>query len=148
MPLNPPMKHSQQGLDLTKRFEQCRQQAFIPMKGDVPTIGWGHTLGVHLGMYWIQEQCDQALIDDYSICEQHVNAHVNVSITQGEFDALCDFEYNLGCNALGGSTLLRLLNEGNVDGAIAEFQKWDHAGGHVVAGLLRRRLAEVEEFKS
>jgi lysozyme len=39
-----------------------------------------------------------------------------------------------------------LLNKNDLMGAINEFEKWDKAGGIVVAGLLRRRLAEKEEF--
>ena len=49
--------------------------------------------------------------------------------------------------ALGGSTLLEDLNAGNVAGAAAQFEAWDHADGKVVAGLLRRRLEEEKLFR-
>jgi lysozyme len=42
--------------------------------------------------------------------------------------------------------LLKLLNAGDYQGAAEQFQRWDHAAGQVVAGLLRRRLAEKQEF--
>ena len=63
-----------------------------------------------------------------------------------EFDALVDFAFNCGCGAFAGSTLLKLLNAGDYPGAAAQFDVWDHASGKVVAGLLRRREAETQEF--
>jgi len=144
--INPRMKHSKSGLALTERFEQCRLVAYIPRPGDVPTIGWGHTRNVHMGMTCSQSQADQWLVEDYAIAEASVNEHVNGPITQHEFDALCDFDFNLGGGALAKSTLLHLLNEGKVEEAADEFEKWDRAGGKVLAGLLRRRLEEKKEF--
>jgi lysozyme len=139
------MKYSQSGLQLTERFEGCRLVAYQDQVG-VWTIGFGHTRGVYAGMTCTQAQAEQWLQEDTAICEQNVNQHVRISITQSEFDALCDFSFNLGCAALDGSSLLRLLNTGNFAGAAKAFEQWDHAGGKVVAGLLRRRLAEEAEF--
>jgi len=68
-------------------------------------------------------------------------------MSQGIFDSLCDFTFNLGIGSLEHSTLLKLLNTGQYLAAAAEFDKWDHAGGKEVAGLLRRRQAEENEFK-
>jgi GH24 family phage-related lysozyme (muramidase) len=73
---------------------------------------------------------------------------VKVALTQGEFDALVDFTFNLGSGNLQSSTLLKLVNEGQFETAAKEFEKWDLAGGKVVAGLLRRRKAEEQEFQS
>lgn len=71
---------------------------------------------------------------------------VAVPLTVGQEAALVDFAFNVGCAALSGSTLLRLLNAGDVLGAAAQFELWDHAGGQIIAGLLRRRRAEEAEF--
>lgn len=141
------MQYSKQGLALTEQFEGCRLTAYLDQVG-VPTIGYGHTRGVHLGMTCTQEQAEAWLREDIALCEQDVNTHVKVPLTQGEFDALVDFSFNLGCQSLNGSTLLRLLNAGNYAGAAAQFDLWDHAGGQVVAGLLRRREAEEQLFQS
>lgn len=94
-----------------------------------------------------QEQADQWAQEDSCNCENDVNAHVTVQLTQCEFDALVDFCFNLGGQSLNGSTLLKLVNESNFAAAANEFDKWDHAGGQVVAGLLRRREAEKVEFE-
>jgi lysozyme len=77
-----------------------------------------------------------------------VNNLVNVPLTQGQFDALVDFVYNLGVGNFESSTLLRDLNAGDMDAAANEFDKWDHVSGQVVAGLLRRREAETKEFQA
>jgi GH24 family phage-related lysozyme (muramidase) len=69
-----------------------------------------------------------------------------VDITQAEYDSLVDFPFNAGIGALTSSTLLRDLNAGDFAGAAARFDEWDHPGGQVVAGLLRRRWAETELF--
>ena len=73
---------------------------------------------------------------------------MKVPLTQGEFDALTDFVFNCGCGAFAGSTMLRLLNAGDYQSAAGQFDLWDHAGGQVVAGLLRRREAETRELQS
>lgn len=123
-------------------------EAYLDSVG-VPTIGYGHTRGVKMGDVCTREEAEQFLREDVSLCESCVNSHVTfLQLTQGEFDALVDFCFNLGCGALASSTLLKKLNTGDVAGAAGEFEKWDHAGGKVLAGLLRRRLEEKQEFQN
>jgi lysozyme len=75
-----------------------------------------------------------------------VSADVHVPMTKEERAALIDFVYNVGIGAFKASTLLRKLNAGDYHGAADEFARWDQAGGHVLAGLIRRRAAERAEF--
>jgi lysozyme len=77
-----------------------------------------------------------------------VNTLVHISLTQGEFDAVTDLVYNIGAGNFATSTMLKLLNDNEIALAAEEFEKWDKAGGKVVAGLLRRRTAEKVEFNS
>ena len=77
---------------------------------------------------------------------KYVSSYVTVTINDNQFSELVSFCYNLGPGSLHGSTLLKLLNSGDYDGASHEFLKWDKAGGQVVAGLERRRLAEQALF--
>jgi lysozyme len=140
------MKYSKPGLKLTEGFEGCKLVAYIPMKGDVPTIGYGHTRNVHLGMTCTQEQAEQWLLEDLQLAEDNVNQHVRVQITQGEFDALVDLVFNIGSGNFQHSTLLKLLNSGDYKAAAKEFERWDRVGGTVSTGLLRRRSAEEQEF--
>jgi lysozyme len=71
---------------------------------------------------------------------------VKVWLTVDETAALQDFVYNLGIGNFESSTLLRKLNAGDYAGAAAQIDLWDHAGGRVVAGLLRRRQVGTALF--
>jgi lysozyme len=137
------MEYSKDGLQLTEKFEGCRLLAYKDSAG-VPTIGYGHTRGVRLGMTCTQQQAEEWLQLDVKIAETVVNHVVKVPLTQHEFDALVDFEFNTG--GLTKSTMLKLLNEGKIEAAAEEFHRWDMAGGKHLAGLLKRRLFEKQQF--
>jgi lysozyme len=141
------VNYSKTGLTLTEQFEGLRLTAYQDQVGRW-TIGYGHTAGVQAGDTCTQEQAEAWLQEDVSWAVQTVNLYVKIALTQGEFDALVDFVFNLGSGAFQHSTLLQLVDQRNFTTAAAEFEKWDHAGGQVVAGLLRRRQAEEAEFKS
>jgi lysozyme len=136
-------------LTLTKSGEGVRLSAYPdPGTGASPwTIGYGHTgPEVHAGLVWTQAQADAALLADMAKAEAAVRAMVLIPLTQEEFIALCDFVFNVGSGHFATSTLRAKLNAGDLDGAIAEFGKWNMAGGHVMAGLTKRRDAEIAEF--
>ena len=139
------MNYSESGLDLTEESEGCRLVAYQDSVG-VWTIGYGHTRGVVAGMTCTQAQAEAWLREDIASAIADINRLARVPLTQGEFDALVDFDFNLGGGALRGSTLLKLLNAGDHAAASLEFTKWDKAGGKVIAGLLRRRVSEQAEF--
>lgn len=145
MPLQPPMQYSQAGLRFTASFEGRRLVAYQDSVG-VWTIGDGHTKGVGPGLTCLDVQADAWLEEDTKEAQDAVNQGVDVPLTQEEFDALVDFVFNLGAEAFLGSTLLGLLNQGRYQEAAQQLDRWDHAGGQVVAGLLRRRQAETQEF--
>jgi lysozyme len=138
---------SDAGIGLIKAHEGCRYEAYPDSVG-VPTIGYGHTKNVKLGDVCTEEQAEAWLVEDVGTAESCVNSLVSVPMTQGEFDALVSFTFNLGCHALRSSTLLIKLNNSDYDGACAEISKWAHAGGKVLPGLVARRKAEQEMFES
>jgi len=72
----------------------------------------------------------------------------NSAFVQGQFDALVAFAFNCGLGALQSSTLRSRHNAGDIEGAAAEFPKWNKGGGRVLPGLTRRRLAEQALFLS
>jgi lysozyme len=142
------VNYSKNGLALTENFESCALAAYKDIRG-IWTIGWGHTgLTVVEGLTCTQAQADAWLLQDCAAAERAVNRLVHITLTQHEFDALVDFAFNCGLAAFAHSTLLKLLNVGDIKGAATQFEEWDHASGKVVAGLLRRRLAEEQEFLS
>ena len=144
------MNYSKNGLHLTENFEGLRLTAYPDpaTHGDPWTIGYGHTgAEVHQGMTITQEQAEEFLMQDVQKAVQTVNLKVHTDLTQNEFDALVDFVFNCGAGNFAGSTLLKKINAGDMEGAALEFQKWDKAAGHVMAGLVRRRQAETDLFK-
>jgi lysozyme len=133
------------GRHLTEQFEGLRLTAYPDSTG-IPTIAYGHTAGVKLGDTCTEEQADAWLQEDIQWAATVVNHLVTFQLTQDEFNAVTDFTFNVGSGNFASSTLLKLLNAGDMANAALEFDKWDHAGGQVVAGLLRRREAETQEF--
>jgi lysozyme len=142
------LKLSDDGLAFIKKHEGCRYHAYLD-SGGVPTIGVGHTgLEVRLGMEIDDEEVDRLLRLDVETAEKCVNNCVRVPITQSQFDALVSFTFNVGCGALGKSTLLKHLNDGQDDLAAREFTRWVKVRSKVVAGLVKRREAERDLFLS
>lgn len=141
------MRLSAQGLDLIKRSEGFRASVYNDPAG-VPTIGYGHKIrpGEAFAPTITDTQATAILLEDVSGAEEAVTRLVKVPLTQGQFDALVDFTYNLGMGRLAQSTLLRELNAGNFAAAADEFLKWDHISGHESAGLKARRQAERDLF--
>lgn len=61
-----------------------------------------------------------------------------------QYAALVDFAFNCGSGNLQASTLRRVINRGELDEAPKQFRRWVHARGVKLAGLVRRREAEVD----
>ena len=146
------MQTSDKGIALIKQFEGCKLTAYQDSVG-VWTIGYGWTQPVdgkpiRAGMTIKQETAERLLKTGLVSYERDVSRLVKVSLTQGQFDALVSFTYNLGARSLSTSTLLRKLNAGDYAGAADQFLRWNKAGGKVLNGLTRRREAERALFLS
>lgn len=144
--MNENLTYSKNGLHLTEGFEGCRLTAYKDVAG-VWTCGYGHTgPDVHMGQTITPEQAAAFLMQDIQVAAKAVKRLVTVPVSQNVFDSLVDFTFNCGQGNMAHSTLLRMVNTGDLKAAANEFEKWDKAGGKVVAGLLRRRQAEEAEF--
>lgn len=143
------MELNQAGIDLIKSFEGCKLAAYQDSVG-VWTIGYGHTgPDVKDGETINQPMAELLLKKDLAVFVAGVKALVQgTTLTDNEFSALVSFAYNLGLHTLANSTLIRKINLGDTMGASSEFPKWDHAGGVEVPGLLRRRMAEQNLFRT
>ncbi|MBG0660369.1 lysozyme [Enterobacter roggenkampii] len=146
------MQTSDKGIAMIKQFEGCKLTAYQDSVG-VWTIGYGWTKPVdgkpiRAGMTIKQETAERLLKTGLVSYESDVSRLVKVGLTQGQFDALVSFTYNLGVRSLSTSTLLRKLNAGDYAGAADEFLRWNKAGGKVLNGLTRRREAERALFLS
>lgn len=142
------MNISSNGLNLIKQFEGCCLRSYICPAG-ILSIGYGST-GPHVrsGMTMTEKEAEELLLKDVARFEEGVNKLVKVSLNQGQFDALVSFSFNVGLNALAESTLLRLLNNGQNEGAASQFSLWVKAGSITLKGLVRRRAAEESLFRS
>jgi len=160
---------NQAGLDLIKSFEgipdgdptTVNLDPYLDPVG-IWTIGWGHALRDGSGFLRGKEnkrrafslypggltlgQAEALLRADLIDKCRDVQALIKVKVNDNQFAALISFAFNCGTQNLAKSTLLRLLNAGDVAGAATEFGKWNKAGGKVLTGLTRRRAAEAGLF--
>ncbi len=141
------MTYSQACIELVKSCEGCRLEAYTCPAG-LHTIGYGSTNGVRLGMVITQEEAEARLARDLGIAAQDVARLVHVPLTQGQFDALCSFVFNVGAGKFSDSTMLKHLNAGDIEGAGWEFERWVFAKGERLPGLVARRKREAELFRS
>ena len=131
---------------ITKQFEGCQLEAYQCPAGKW-TVGYGHTgPDVYKGLKIDQARADQLLMLDLQSAQNTVNNLVEPQISQNQFDALCDFVFNVGAGNFGTSTLLKKVNAQDYAGALQEFPKWNKGGGKVLPGLTKRRAAEAELF--
>ena len=139
------MKISQKGIDLIKKFEGCTLQAYLCPAG-VWTIGVGHTKGVKKGMAITQQQAETFLKDDIKPIETLLNG-MGINYTQGQFDALVSWIFNLGQGNFKSSTMYKYIVARKSDLEITDqMVKWHNAGGKPLLGLKKRRCAEANMF--
>lgn len=121
-----------------KEFEGCRLYAYRD-SGGKPTIGYGHTKNVRMGMACTKAQAEAWLREDLAVAESFCNAVSQID-TQGKFDACVDFCFNLGTGNFKGSTLFKKIRAKAPTSEIqAQFRRWVYSDGKKQDGLVRRR---------
>ena len=139
------MTISQKGIDLIKKFEGCKLFAYRDSVG-VATIGYGHTKDVKMGMSITQKQAEEFLISDVKPIERILNG-MGINYTQGQFDALTSWIFNLGQGSFKSSTMYKYIVARKSDINITDqMVKWHNAGGRPLLGLKKRRVAEANMF--
>ena len=145
------MSVNQATIDLIKRWEGCKLQAYQCSAG-VWTIGFGTTAGADVGikpaygMTITQDRAEDLLRQGVEKFAATVDAMITAKVNANEFGACVSLAYNIGPNAFAKSTVLRELNAGHKDKAAAAFRMWNKAGGEVIKGLVNRREAEIKLF--
>lgn len=134
-----------QAVDLVKRFEGFKAEAYLcPAK--VWTIGYGHTLAVRAGQHCTQRQADLWLTEDLTVAakriERLIGAEVIAALTAYQWGALLSFVFNLGATPTW--TLWKLLRARDFDAVPPQLLRFVYAGKKKLAGLVNRRIAEVE----
>lgn len=158
------MKVSAKAINMVKHHEGVRQKPYrCPAK--LWTIGVGHVLYPEQGKLKLDErdgfalkiedfrtfsmeEVDAILRTDLDRFERGVEKFCPVALTQGQFDALVSFSFNVGLGTLQRSTLRQKILRGDMEGASEELLKYCMAGGKVLKGLLNRRKDEKAVFLS
>jgi len=145
------MQSSDECLNLVRTCEGFRASPYRCPAG-IPTIGYGSTRYADGRAVKLTDppittaQADAIMRQTLKEYEAAVNRYVTVPINQNQFDALVDFAYNAGAQNLRNSTLLKLLNQGQYEGAANEFDKWVMGAGQRLPGLVKRRALEKQLF--
>lgn len=145
------MEPSARGISLIEKHEGFGGMPYICPAGKL-TVGYGHVITDaerKAGTYAkgiTRLQATTLLKSDIIKACNSVNRLVRVPLTQGQFDALVSFTFNLGGGRLQSSTLRQKLKRGDYDGAAAEFKRWVYGGGVKLPGLIIRRREEAELF--
>lgn len=139
------MKISEKGVALIKKFEGCKLYAYRDSVG-IWTIGYGNTSHAKAGLAITQAQADKFLQEDVTPIEKALNA-MNINFTQGQFDSLVSWCFNLGLGNFNSSTMKKRIVAKAGDTEITdEMIRWTRAGGKVLTGLVRRRAEEANMF--
>ena len=158
------MKISANAIKVIKHHEGVRQKPYR-CPALLWTIGVGHVLYPTQGNLPIDkrnevqlkeednrvfsmEEVDGILESDLLRFERGVERFIPVPLTQGQFDALCSFAFNVGLGTLQRSTLRQKALRGDMEGAAEELLKYCMAGGKVLKGLQKRRIDEKQLFLS
>lgn len=93
-----------------------------------------------------KSEAEELFEKDLNKFEDSVRRSVTTDITQGQFDAMVSFAYNLGTGAYEDSSMLRRVNERRFEEVPSEWMRWTHVGQVVKPGLVTRRKQELEFF--
>lgn len=134
---------SEKGLALIRKYEGFAPKPYVCPAGYL-TVGYGHVVlpGEDFSDGINEDQATDLLVADIAAAARAVVRLIRVSLSDGQFDALVSFTYNLGSGALQRSTLRRKLNRGDYGAIPAELMKWVWAGGYKLKGLVARRRSE------
>jgi lysozyme len=138
--------------EVAKHFEGCRLRAYRCPAG-YWTIGWGHLLSMDPGADMSGRSIDQAeadrlLDEDLGKALRYVLTFVKTPLTDGQLAALTDFVFNLGPVAFKTSTLRTVVNEQRHAEMPDQLRRWIYSRGQKLAGLVRRREAEIVLYLS
>lgn len=140
---------TEDGLRLIRRFEGFSAVQYLCPAGYL-TVGYGHVVKNPAAFRQpiTKDEAVRILSADVETAERAVLRLISVPLTDGQFDALVSFTFNLGAGALQRSTLRRKVNREEHEDVPAEFLRWIWAGGKKLNGLIRRRQAEAALYQS
>ena len=146
------MRTNEQGIAIIKKYEGCSLKCYLDPIG-IPTIGYGSIWGFdharlasdHRDI--TEDEAEYLLKRELLTTENAVARLVKSPLTKNQFSAVCCLVYNVGSGKFKSSTIRMKLNRKDFTGASNEFWKWRRAGGKILKGLVRRRIAERNLFE-
>lgn len=142
------MKASGRIKEQIKKWEGLRLRAYV-CAGGKWTIGYGHTgTDVQRDLFITPAKAQELFDADIAVHETELNALLDgITLSQGQYDALLSFVFNLGIGNLRNATLLRKIRANPDDPTIpAEFRRWVYAKGVRLPGLVKRRDLEARIY--
>jgi len=145
------------GRQVLKLCEGLRLHRYADAAGNA-SIGYGHKLlpseevgsFVRIGEEKVpfsqglsMKDANRLLEHDLESREQAIEHLVPQDLTQGQFDALVDFVYNVGVGAFCSSGVLRRIRAGELERVPEEFKRWVYSDGKLLHGLVDRRRSEI-----
>lgn len=141
---------SENGLSHVANEEGCRLKPY-QCSADIWTAGLGHTQGVTQDTVLTEQQAAEFFVKDIATAERVVNKHITQTPSQGEYDMMVSFVFNLGAGNFARSTLLKKFNRGDRAGACNEYPRWVFVNGKDCrleksncAGIPKRRSKEQD----
>jgi lysozyme len=136
------------GESLIKSYEALRLEAYMPTKNDRPTIGWGHTRNVKMGMVINKEQAQIFFREDVQEAIDAIRS-LPCALTESMADALISLVFNVGASAISSGSSIGLAlraDNPNYFSAWRAFALWTKQGKSDLLGLARRRAKEMVLF--
>ena len=131
-------------LSFITKEEGLRNKAYKDSKG-LWTIGVGHLIKPdekHLLTATLTDQeVEELLQSDLKWCQDAVDNHVKVPLTQNQYDALYSLCFNIGETNFKRSTVVKRINDGDYHGAADAILMWNKP-----PELKKRRKRERELF--
>ena len=144
-----PRNISENGLHFTAAFEGFRAKAYKATKDEkFWTIGYGsYGPQVKEGQTITEEEALELLHKDMAKAVQAVDAAAAPTLTQPQFDAVCDLVYNAGTGVIAASTGTgKALRDGDVATLRAKLALFINQNGKPVLGLRRRAAGRIALF--
>lgn len=138
----PPMKIDASGI----AFIACNEGCILHARWDGTgfAIGYGHHgPEVTVSTVWTPQQCDYALESDSAKIAYQVSSLIRVKLTQGQFNVLVDFAYNIGVSAFASSSVLESVNCCEFSNVADELSRWVYSDHQISQGLIARRKVEA-----
>lgn len=144
-----PRNISENGLHFTAAWEQFRAKAYKATAAEKYwTIGYGHYgVDVSEGDTITEEDALKLLAQDMAKAVQAVDAAAAASLTQPQFDAVCDLVYNAGAGVIAASTGTgQVLRSGDTAALRAKIALFINQNGKPLLGLRRRTAGRLALF--